>query len=104
MERPNVQVLSTVLPLFWHGTDTRLRTVAARHIGAVRRAVDSLREYYEKDLAAIESMSMNGQTDPRYPYPCDYTDVADSTKRSFKYVSHAIEEKLIFFGKTEGNE
>jgi hypothetical protein len=40
--RPNMQVLSPTLPLFWHPTDKKMRTTAARYFGAFWKAIRSL--------------------------------------------------------------
>ncbi|GLB38821.1 hypothetical protein LshimejAT787_0506860 [Lyophyllum shimeji] len=60
-DRPNLQVLSPALPFHMHHSDTNLRTVAARHLGAYRRALDSLMKYYRNELPLITaSPSLHG--------------------------------------------
>ena len=49
--RPNVQVLSTALPLFWHHTNTRMCAMAARHFGVLRIALRSLEQCYDEELS-----------------------------------------------------
>ena len=39
--RPNVQVLSAALPLFWHHIDMKMRAMAAHHFGALRNGIPS---------------------------------------------------------------
>ena len=45
--RPNMRVLSTALPLCYHQTDTKMRAVVARHVGALRNAPQSLKSCYD---------------------------------------------------------
>jgi hypothetical protein len=48
--RPNMQVLSTALPLCYHQTDGKMRAMVARHVGALRNALQSLKTYYNSEL------------------------------------------------------
>lgn len=44
--RPNAQVLSATIPFHFRHSDTKLRTMAARHFDAFQKAIHSLEEYY----------------------------------------------------------
>jgi hypothetical protein len=77
-----------------HPTDTKTALLAARHFGALRSALRTLKTYY-RDL---NSLSSSVPRDPKFPYPSHFTS-PDSTKQYFRYVSHPIEDRLIFFGK-----
>src|SRR5260370_15092261 len=87
--RPNIQVLSTALPLFWHHTDTRMRMLAARHFGALRNALRSLEQCYHNELS-------NNTSNLEFPYPSSYTCINASSIRHFEYISHMDASKLLF--------
>ena len=89
--RPNVQVLSTALPLFWHHTDTRMRAMAARHFGALKNALGSLKQCYSEGLSSTTT-----PIGPRleFPYPLSYT--CSSSTRHFTYISQMDNSKLLF--------
>jgi hypothetical protein len=40
--RLNMQVISTALPLSYHHTNTKMRMMAGRHVGAFRKALHTL--------------------------------------------------------------
>ena len=65
--RPTIQVLSTVLPLHFHYSDSDLRITTARHLGALKKAINSLRKYYEHELRVINNRSLPLSPQPRIP-------------------------------------
>jgi hypothetical protein len=118
-DHPNLQVLSAPLPLSWHKTDTRLQSMAAHHLGALRKAIDSLQKYYE-DTFPIQGAShvtwpdlhfpfqpephFPFQPDPHFPFKTEYISLATlPASHHFKYVLQEP-EKLVFFGMTDDNE
>jgi hypothetical protein len=102
-DRPNLQVLTPPIPLFFHNSDTKLRMTAARHLGALKKAIDRLGSYYEAVIRQTDTVS-----DHMFPHPTQYFSLQDHTERKFAYVLDPnippISEKLIFFGKTDKNE
>jgi hypothetical protein len=53
-DHPILQVLTAPVPLFFHDSDTKLRMMAARHLGALKRAINHLRRYYVVDILATD--------------------------------------------------
>lgn len=49
-DRTNIPVLVPSIPLDFHDTDVKLRTMAARHFGVLRKATNQLKRYYEYEL------------------------------------------------------
>jgi serine/threonine protein kinase len=101
-DRPNLQVLSLPLPLFWHRTDTRLQSIAACHLGALKKALLSLDQYYSQ-ISETRALPPDDQPDPRFPHKIEFTELVTSASIRFKYVSQ-IPEKLVFFGKTDNGD
>ncbi|KAF8076836.1 hypothetical protein FPV67DRAFT_1618798 [Lyophyllum atratum] len=97
-DRPNLQVLSPALPFHFHHSDTKARTMAARHLGAFKRAVQSLQKYYLEELPAINASSSSTWCVPLYPYPTHFLSLEDKSEQQFEYVS-AMDAKLVFFGR-----
>ena len=97
-DRPNVQTLSTIIPMQCHPTDTATRYKAARHIGALRSAIHSLDAYYRGEMQAHETSltSFTSPHNPMFPYPSCFTSLDNSTKKSFTYTSHPMDDKLVF--------
>jgi hypothetical protein len=102
-DRPNVQVLSPILPFYWHHTDLEERTTVARTLGALRNAIRSLQHHYEHDFPTINTLASASRLDPRFPYPSSYISLSNSTTHHFKYVDH-VPTKLVFFGQTDDGE
>jgi len=98
--RPNMQVLSPVLPLFWHHTDTTMRVMAARYFGALRKAISSLEKHYNEMLSDNANFAPLGE----FPYPCSYTCIKQSLERQFTYINQLDKTKLVFSAKTTDNE
>ncbi|KAG1849202.1 hypothetical protein F4604DRAFT_95669 [Suillus subluteus] len=106
--RPNMQVISTALPLFYHHTDTKMRAMVARHVGALRKAVQSLSECYKNMLSNTTSLSPDPHLkfldsefpDPRFPYPYSYTCIETSSTCHFTYCRRMDTTKPLFSVKT----
>ena len=54
-DRTNIQVLEQPIRLNYHHMDVKLRTMTAWYLGALRKAMDRLRRYYEFDLPQLET-------------------------------------------------
>ncbi|RDB20459.1 hypothetical protein Hypma_012434 [Hypsizygus marmoreus] len=93
-KRPNVQMLSPILPLHTHPTDTPSKMIGARCIGALKKAIKSLDAYYTS-LTCDRSI----HPQPDYPFPSSYTDITTEQLVHFRYLSQANKDKLVFFGQ-----
>ena len=100
-DRTNIQVLEQPIYLDYHHTDVKLRTMTARYFGALRKATDKLRRYYEYDLPKLEALSSAVGSDTRLPCYSLYRDLADSVERNITYSSQPMPDKLIFFGESD---
>jgi len=78
-----------------------MRTKAARYFGAAKKAVLTLKHYYENELPSIKMLSPANQPNPEFPYPCEYTSHQDNTTQRFDYLSHLDKAKLIFSCRTD---
>jgi hypothetical protein len=99
--RPNVQVLSPALPLFYHRTDTRMRAMIARHFGALRNALRSLEQCYEQE---VSNKAPPPIANLEFPYPLSYTCANTPSIRHFKYQSHMDDSELLFAAETDDDE
>lgn len=99
--RPTAQVLSTVLPFHYHHSDTRSQATIARHLGALKKAIYSLKNYYEIELPAIINSDNPSPPQAPYPYVTSFTSIEDSTTHKFAYLSQPSSEKLLFIGELE---
>ncbi|KAG1731694.1 hypothetical protein EDB19DRAFT_2007418 [Suillus lakei] len=105
--RPNMQVISTALPLFYHNTDTNMRVMVARHIGALKKALQSLLKCYENMSSNTTSSSRfldSEFPDPAFPYPYSFTCIETSSKCHFTYGHQLDPTKLLFSVKTTDNK
>ncbi|KAI0255340.1 hypothetical protein BJV78DRAFT_1350597 [Lactifluus subvellereus] len=98
-DRPVIQVLSTTLPFHFHDSDTNLRTVAARHLGAFKKAIRALERYYRSELAVSQASHQPSSHGRIFPYQTDFTSLADLKTHHIEYVSQLIPDKLLFSGK-----
>ena len=98
-DRPHLQVLSPVLPLFYHATDVNMRMSAARYFGAAKKAILALRHYYEHELEALDTLDPHNRPTPTFPHPNQYISLLDSTSHTFKYAAFLDEDKLVFRGR-----
>lgn len=106
-DRPNLQVLTPVLPLCYHATNTRMCKMTTHCFGAAKMVISGLREYYECNIETLQDQS------PTFPHPHTYKSLSQApTLHSFKYEEikatstyHATLQldKLVFHGKC-GNE
>jgi hypothetical protein len=96
---PSAEVLSIMLPLCVPETDVELRTLAARHFGALKKAVFSLSQCYNQK----SSGSLHSLPDARYPFKYSFTTLHTSMECYMEYLS-SILGKLVFLAKTENNE
>jgi len=95
--RPAVQILSTPLAFNYHSTDTDNQIAAARHMSAFRKAVQSLKQYYE--VLAVNGLSNTLSHPSLFPYPTSYVSLADGSKKIFCYRERVKDDhKLLFFG------
>lgn len=99
--RPNIQVLSTALPLFWHPTDIRMRATAARHFAALRNAIRSLKQCYE---ALSSQILFPTPITLDYPYACSYTCMHTGSEQYFTYESQPSPAHLRFVAITAAGE
>ncbi|KAI0255336.1 hypothetical protein BJV78DRAFT_1179329 [Lactifluus subvellereus] len=98
-DRPVIQVLSTTLPFHFHDSDTKLRTMAARHLGAFKKAIRALERYYRSELAVSQASHQPSSHGRIFPYQTDFTSLADLKTHHIEYVSQLIPDKLLFSGK-----
>ncbi|KAG2084900.1 hypothetical protein BD769DRAFT_1374621, partial [Suillus cothurnatus] len=110
--RPNMQVISPALPLFYHDTDTKMRSMLARYVGALRKALRTLSECYEIMSSNTTSPSPDRHVkfldpefpDPRFPYPHSFTCIKTSSICYFTYCDQMHDTKLLFSAKvTDGD-
>ena len=106
--RPIVQVLSIPLVFHYHSTDTRSQLIAAHHMTTFRKAVRTLREYYE-DLSSSLSVDGDGDRDVEtlyhdtvFPYRTEFKFLDDESTKNICYMEQLEDggEKkgLVFFG------
>jgi hypothetical protein len=86
-----------MVPLCIPESDMELRTLAARHFGALKKAVATLTEYYTRE----QYTQQHSVLDPRVPYKCTYTSLETSAECSIKYISAIDGGKLMFTARTE---
>jgi hypothetical protein len=72
-----------------------------RHLAALRKAVRSLRDYYENTLSTINDPLNPSPPQAPYPYVTSFLSLKDSTKEKFSYLSQLNSDKLVFFGELE---
>lgn len=75
--------------------------MTTRHFGALRRAIDSLRSYYEADLPAMIAKPLS-LPDPTFPHQNQYTSLIDNKGHDIVYVGNV--KNLVFLGKTDKNK
>jgi hypothetical protein len=98
--RPHFQVLTPTIPLFCHQTDTNMRESLARHFGALKKAIQSLKQCHK----ALANPALLKDLDPRYPDPRTYHSLETETNVKFKYLSQMDDSKLLFVGETDDGE
>ena len=86
----------------WGDQDKKNRL--ARYFGAFRRAINSLKFYYETKIVPTDQTDITDLPDPSFPYVCQYKSSEGVTVR-FKYKDQPFPHRLIFIGETlEGND
>jgi serine/threonine protein kinase len=104
-DRPHLDMLGPILPLFYHRHDIDMRATVARFFGAYKNAARSLEEYYTVELPRIRGLFT--QPNPLFPYKNSYMPLADkSTLQYFEYTRSLCADdhsRLIFYGKTVGH-
>ncbi|KAH8927582.1 hypothetical protein BT69DRAFT_1347189 [Atractiella rhizophila] len=104
--RPQMETLSVCLPLHYHLTDEDTRRKVARHLGALKKAVASLEEYYQNLKPEPESQErlirITGWQRQIFHYPRSFTSLKDGTLQTFEYERQPFGEKLLFFCEKEG--
>lgn len=90
-DKPHIQVLAPVLPLFYHATDTNMRARAARCFGAAKNAIRALKHYYE-----VEQLDPANHRIPGFPFQTNYTALADDNLQEFTYLRAVHDTKLVF--------
>ena len=91
-----IEPLSVVLPMHYHHSNTSMQRKVARHLGAFRKTVDTLKQYYE-DLTKQSSPASSPKRSDVFPYPTDFTSLCDSGRRRFEYKTQ-FPHKLLFKG------
>ena len=91
-------MLSPAIPCHYHGTDIKMRDMLVRHLGALRRAIHSLKSYYHD----VSGNSVSPSHNPFHPYPTSFTTQDGSVKR-FKYLS-SMKGRNLFFGNIDDDD
>ena len=73
-----------------------MRASLARHIGAFKKALESLTDYY---LMLTPFVSLNNWVAPQFPDPRSYRSLSTGTKVHFNYISRIDEKNLLFTAK-----
>jgi len=77
-----------------------MRESLARHFGAFKAAIRSLKQCYD----ALKNPALLENLDPQFPDPRTYRSLVDNTTVNFKYLHQIDQRKLLFFGETEDGE
>ena len=99
--RPNIQVLTTGIPLHFHSTDIKLQKTTARCISAFATAIRSLKAHYDEPLYHQTPTVDHVYPFVRniFPYPVTFT--SDTSELPKKIIYHSLVKagKLIFRGE-----
>ena len=87
-------MLSTAIPCNYHDTDIKMMHMLARHLGALRVAINSLTTYYSANPISLHR-------NPMHPYSMSFKSW-DGSVKEFKYVS-GMEGRNLFFGNLDGD-
>jgi hypothetical protein len=98
-DKPHIQVLAPVLPLFYHATDTYMRARAARYFGAAKNAIRALKHYYYE----VEQLDPANHRNAGFPFQTDYIALADNNLQEFTYLRAVDDTKLVFQCKAVAN-
>ena len=91
-DRPTVQMLSPAIPCHYQDTDIKMESMLVRHLGALRRTMNSLDTYY----SANPSLPLHN---PTHPYPTSFKS-EDGLVQHFTYLKH-MNGRNLFFGKAD---
>ncbi|KAJ7584356.1 hypothetical protein C8J56DRAFT_150380 [Mycena floridula] len=90
-DRPNFQILSPSLPLFFHSSHVEICEQITRYLGAFRKSVVSLKRHYDYDAFHPPHPLSN------FPFMNRFRPSNGGDETSFQYVSK-VHDKLLFFG------
>ncbi|KAF8308850.1 uncharacterized protein EI90DRAFT_3107321, partial [Cantharellus anzutake] len=80
-----------------------MRMQTARFLGAAKKAILVLKNYYESQLACTTAPSPAQPPNVEFPHPTHFLSLDNVTNHSFEYLSPLNEEKLVFYG-TAGDD
>jgi len=86
------------LPLFYHASDVNMQMRTAHYLGATKKAILALGDYYKNELLSITSLSPGQRPNLAFPHPNKYTSLDDNMPRTFGYLSQLYKDKLVFRG------
>lgn len=93
-----VDVLTSVLPLFWHFDDDPMMDKAAKTFGAFKSAVVGLKSAYAAEATVPRHQS------PEFPYPRYYTPIEELPQPvEFTIERRLLPEKLLFQAMASGS-
>jgi hypothetical protein len=76
----------------------------ARHLGALKNAIQSLEDYYKNELPVINDRRNNSPPQAHFPYITSFTPTGGDAPQSFTYKSQPDRSKLLFIGELEKSE
>ena len=88
-------MLSPAIPCHYQDTDIKMESMLVRHVGALRRAMHSLRTYY-REYSANPSLPLRN---PTHPYPTSFIS-RDGSVQHFTYLFH-MKGRNLFFGNAD---
>ena len=103
-EVPHLEVLCPVLPLFYHAGNIDIPTIAARYLGAAKKAILALEHYYKHEFGTVKTLDPHIRPSLHFPYPNQYSSLSDSTTHTFEYITSLKADKLIFRGKEDNDD
>lgn len=77
-----------------------MRARAARHLGAFKKAVHTLKEYYR----GLPDTLQPSHLPQLFPHHTHFTSLEDNREQCFEYVSQPFDETLIFFGELSNGQ
>ena len=72
-----------------------MRMQTARYLGATKKAILALKEYYKFELSALLPAQW---PNPVFPHPTTYRSLDDASIHTFEYLSQLRKDKLLFCG------
>ena len=99
-DRPHLQVLAPTLPFFYHSSDDDMLMQVARYLGATKKAMLALKDYYDFELPHITAQRPN----VAFPHLSEYHSLDDATIHRFKYLSHPDKDRRIFRGAVNNDK